>query len=100
MYRIPNHLDAPGSPSRSGTSGRFPTSTADASAPTSTHAAMNTLCKYCSMPVGQLTRSCPRCRHRWPGLRSRWVRGVLLQALLVCAAAALVALLWTPLLAG
>ena len=61
---------------------------------------MNSLCKYCSMPVGHLALQCPRCHNRWPGLRARWVRGVLLQAIFLMVAAGLVAFLWSPLFAG
>lgn len=60
----------------------------------------NVLCKYCSMPVGALTPACPRCRRNWPGMRPRTLRRATVRALVLVAVGALVALLWTPLLAG
>lgn len=52
-----------------------------------------TLCKHCSMTVGTFTPVCPRCRGRWPGLRRRTVRGLLLRAAIVAATVVFFALI-------
>ena len=57
-----------------------------------------TLCKYCCMPVGALSPSCPRCRRGWPGLKPERLGATTIRVLLFIGIAAAVALLWTPLL--